>query len=198
VFDTGRTSAPQSIRRTFGIPPTAHILLAFGAMGARKNIANIVAAYRRAHFGGDTVLLIAGKVRADYRAEFDAAVNSFAVNTEKGKRLIVCDEFVDEEDIDLYFREAGNILLCYNKFYGSSGLMGKAAQHGKTCVVPNCGLLGELNREYGIGYAADPEDVQSIADALSKAEQQPLPPGGFHRFVTDHHENAFLHTLLHL
>ena len=56
----------------------AHILLAFGAMGARKNITNIVAAYRQARFSGDTVLLIAGKVRNDYRQEFDAAVASFS------------------------------------------------------------------------------------------------------------------------
>lgn len=200
VFDNRRASValPLSIRRTFGIPPSAHILLAFGAMGARKNIANIVAAYRQARFKGDTVLLIAGKVRADYRAEFDAAVNSFAVNAENNKRLIVCDEFVDEQDIDLYFRDAGTILLCYSKFYGSSGLMGKAALHGKTCIVPDCGLLGELNREYEIGYAADPDDVESIAGALARAEQLPLPPGGFQRFVTDHHENAFHRTLLHL
>jgi hypothetical protein len=165
-------------------------------MGARKNITNIVAAYRQAHFSGDTVLLIAGKVRDDYRQEFDTAVKSFVVNTDPGKRLIVFDEFVDESHIDRYFTDAGTILLCYSKFYCSSGLMGKAAQHRKTCIVPDCGLLGALNQEYELGYAVDPEDVPGIAGAMSRAERHPLPVRGFQRFVEDHHENAFLRTLL--
>lgn len=186
----------QSIRGQFDIPDDAHIILAFGAMGARKNIGNIVAAYQQAIFDGDTVLLIAGKVRADYRAAFDRAIDSFGCNNDGHKRLIVFDAFVDEEHIDLYFSEAGTILLCYSKFYGSSGLMGKAAQHRKTCIVPDCGLLYDLNKEYGLGYSVDPEDVGSIANALSLARQTPVEETGFHRFVIDHHESAFLRTLL--
>lgn len=197
IFDSAEGGARSpSIRRLHGISPNAHILLAFGAMGARKNIPNIVAAYRQARFSGDTVLLIAGKVRDDYRMEFDAAVNSFVMNTDPAKRLIVYDAFVDESQIDGYFAEAGTILLCYSKFYCSSGLMGKAAQHRKTCIVPDCGLLGALNQDYEIGYAVDPEDVETIAGAMSRAERHPLPEQGFQRFVDDHAENAFLRTLL--
>ena len=196
VFDCHPVSGTPSIRRHFGISPTAHVLLAFGAMGARKNISNIIAAYRQARFAGETVLLIAGKVRADYRQEFDAAVNGFVVNTDPNKRLIVFDEFVDEDEVDLYFRDDGTILLCYSKFYCSSGLMGKAAQHRRTCIVPDSGLLGALNREYELGYPVDPEAVDAIAGAMSRAERHPLPAPGFQRFVEDHHENAFLRTLL--
>jgi glycosyltransferase involved in cell wall biosynthesis len=199
VFDVnGGVTAGRclSIRGQFGIPSSTHIILAFGAMGARKNIGNIVAAYRHARFEGDTVLLIAGKVRADYRTAFDRAVDSFGDNTDDTKRVIVFDAFVDEDHIDVYFREAGTILLCYSKFYGSSGLMGKAAQHRKTCIVPDCGLLYDLNREYGLGYAVDPDDIGSIADALSLARRHPVPAGGFEQFVRDHHESAFLRTLL--
>lgn len=197
VFNAGGpVDRSLSIRKLFNIAPSAHIILAFGAMGARKNITNIVAAYRQARFTGDTVLLIAGKVRKDYRQEFDAATGSFVVNTDPAKRLIVFDEFVDESHIDGYFRDAGTILLCYSKFYCSSGLMGKAAQHRKTCIVPDCGLLGALNQEYELGYAVDPEDAAGIAGAMSRAERHPLPARGFQRFVEEHSENAFLHTLL--
>ncbi|HEV9037191.1 MAG TPA: glycosyltransferase [Puia sp.] len=185
-----------TIRRQFDIPSSSHIILAFGAMGARKNIGNIVAAYQQANFEGDTVLLIAGKVRADYRGAFNRAIDSFGCNNDGRKRLIVFDTFVDEEHIDLYFSEAGTILLCYSKFYGSSGLMGKAAQHRKTCIVPDCGLLYDLNREYKLGYSVDPENVDSIANALSLAQRAPVEEAGFQRFVRDHHESAFLRTLL--
>ena len=167
----------------FGMPSSTHIILAFGAMGARKNIGNIVAAYQQAQFEGDTVLLIAGKVRADYRAAFDRAIGSFGCNKDSTKRVIVFDSFVDEEHIDLYFSEAATILLCYSKFYGSSGLMGKAAQHRKTCIVPDCGLLYDLNREYHLGYPVDPENVHSIAGALTLAQHKPVAEDGFQRFV---------------
>jgi glycosyltransferase involved in cell wall biosynthesis len=198
VFGGAELSAERSvtIRGQFDIPPSTHIILAFGAMGARKNIGNIVAAYQQADFEGETVLLIAGKVRADYRAAFDRAIDSFGSNNDGRKRLIVFDAFVDEEHIDLYFSEAGTILLCYSKFYGSSGLMGKAAQHRKTCIVPDCGLLYDLNREYQLGYSVDPEDVDSIATALSLAQRTPVEEAGYRRFVRDHHESAFLRTLL--
>jgi hypothetical protein len=197
VFEDGGTGIRSvSIRGQFGIPAATHIILAFGAMGARKNIGNIVEAYRQAHFEGDTVLLIAGKVRNDYRTTFNLAIDSFAGNTDPHKRVIAIDTFVDESDIDPYFREAGTILLCYSKFYGSSGLMGKAAQHGKTCIVPDRGLLSDLNDEYRLGYAVDPDDAGSIAKALSLAQREPLPAQGFQRFVHDHHESAFLRTLL--
>ncbi|HVS97239.1 MAG TPA: hypothetical protein VHE54_12180 [Puia sp.] len=199
VFDAGGGAATQrsaSIRGQFDIPQGAHIILAFGAMGARKNIGNIVSAYQQATFDGKTVLLIAGKVRADYRAAFNRAIDSFSGNMDPNKRLIVFDSFVDEEHIDLYFSEAGTILLCYSKFYGSSGLMGKAAQHRKTCIVPDRGLLYELNREYRLGYAVDPENVRNIAEALTMAQREPVPDEGFQRFVRDHHESAFLRTLL--
>jgi hypothetical protein len=193
----GAAGGTDGIRSRHNISPSTHLFLAFGAMGYRKNIRNTLEAYLLATFENDTAVLIAGKVRKDYREEFDAAVGHFlASNTDKRKRLVVCDEYVPEEQLDAYFEEADTILLCYVKFYGSSGLMGKAAQHQKTCIVPDQGLLAGLNEEYEIGYSADPADIQSIASALSRAEQEPLPGAGFQRFVRDHHESAFLNTLL--
>jgi hypothetical protein len=174
-----------------------HVFLVFGAMGARKNIRNIVHAYRQAELDGPSVLLIAGKVRADYKEEFEEAVIGFInENKDPGKRLIAVDEFIDDDQVDIYFRNADTIVLCYRKFYGSSGLMGKAAEHNKTCVVPGNGLLYDLTRQYSLGYAADPENAGQIAHALSLAEKKPLGGSGHDQFVHDHSERAFLETIL--
>jgi len=193
----GAAVKAAGLRETFGIPPSAHVFLVFGAMGARKNIQHIVHAYRQAELEGPSILLVAGKVRADYREEFDGAVNGFIKeNKDAGKKLIAIDEFIDDDQVDLYFRSADTIVLCYRKFYGSSGLMGKAAEHEKTCIVPDRGLLYDLCREYSLGYAADPLNIRSISAALSLAEKNPLGGDGHDQFVHDHSENAFLETLL--
>ncbi len=194
---TGGANESISVRRFHEIPEDTHVFLAFGAMGYRKNIRNMLEGYLLASFRHPTALLIAGKVRDDYREEFDSAVRAFRSNNrDELKQLVVHDTYVPEERLDDYFRAAQTILLCYVKFYGSSGLMGKAAQYQKTCVVPDQGLLAELNREYELGYAADPIDIQSISGALSRAERSPMTGDGFQRFVNDHHEHQFLNTLL--
>jgi len=198
AYDGKRSGAASpGLRASFGIPPSAHVFLVFGAMGARKNIQHIVHAYRQAELEGPSVLLVAGKVRADYREEFDGAVNGFLrENKDTAKKLIAIDEFIDDDQVDLYFRGADTIVLCYRKFYGSSGLMGKAAEHDKTCIVPDKGLLYDLCREYSLGYAADPLNIRSLSAALSLAEKNPLGGDGHDQFVHDHSENAFLETLL--
>ncbi|HXB92425.1 MAG TPA: hypothetical protein VNU72_09050 [Puia sp.] len=192
----GKVSA-SSLRTSLQIPPTSHVFLVFGAMGARKNIQHIVDAYEEARLTGPSVLLVAGKVRVDYRQEFDRAVNGFIKdNGDRTKKLIVLDEFIDEDQVDNWFIGSDTIVLCYRKFYGSSGLMGIAARHGKTCIVPDQGLLYELCREYDLGYAANAELSRSISDAMSLSERNPVAGPGQRRFVNDHSENAFLTTLL--
>ena len=189
--------ASSGLREYYGIPPTAHVFLVFGAMGARKNIQHIADAYRAAVLDGPSVLLIAGKVRADYREEFDGAVHGFMKkNKDPRKRLIAVDEFIDDDQIDDFFRSSDTIILCYRKFYGSSGLMGKAAEHGKCCIVPDKGLLFDLWRQYWLGYAADPLNVRSISHALTLAQKYTGGSSGHDRFVHDHSEGAFLRTLL--
>lgn len=204
---TGRPSGPDpggsrsslssspDVRSFYRIPATTHIFLVSGAMGGRKNIRHIVDAYQQASLDHLSVLLIAGKVRADYRVEFDAAINSYT-SQDPRKRMIVVDEFIDDDRLDAWFRDSDTIVLCYRKFYGSSGLMGKAAEHGKTCIVPDQGLLFDLCRQYSLGYTADPEDIESIAAALSLAQKSPQVSAGHNRFVQDHSEHAFLATLL--
>jgi hypothetical protein len=174
-----------------------HVFLVFGAMGARKNIRHIVDAYRQADLDGPSVLLVAGKVRADYKEEFVEAVSGFIKeNKDPARSLVAVDEFIDDDQIDTYFRNADTIVLCYRKFYGSSGLMGKAAEYNKTCIVPDKGLLYDLTRQYSLGYSADPENVRQIARALSLAQKKPLGGSGHGQFVHDHSEKAFLETIL--
>lgn len=186
----------SGLRTSFQIPATAHVFLVFGAMGARKNIQHIVDAYQEARLTGPSLLLVAGKVRTDYRQEFDRAVNGFVKdNRDPAKKLFVLDEFIADDQVDNWFIGSDTILLCYRNFYGSSGLMGIAARHGKTCIVPDQGLLYELCREYDLGYAADAEMSRSISDAMSLSERNPVAGAGQRRFVTDHSENAFLTTL---
>ncbi|HEY4061355.1 MAG TPA: hypothetical protein VGM30_05620 [Puia sp.] len=193
----GKPASPASsnLRNFFDIAPKAHIFFVSGAMGERKNIQNTVDAYQAAQLNGPSVLLIAGKVRADYRVAFDAAINSFTAKDPQ-KRLIVVDEYIDDDLLAAWFNSSDTILLCYSNFYGSSGLMGKAAEHGKTCIVPDKGLLFDLCKEYSLGYAADPDKANSMARAMVLAQKDQTTAAGHSRFVQDHSEKSFLSTLI--
>ena len=188
----------KNIRESLGIPAASHVFLAFGAMGTRKNVPNIVDAFLEARLDApSSVLLLAGKVRNDYREVWDGTIKSFHErNKDPRKRLIAVDKFIDDDQVDAWFKASDTIVICYSKFYGSSGLMGIAAQHEKTCLVPDQGLLYELCREYSLGYAANPLDTGSIARALSLSENMPAGGPGHRRFVQEHSEDAFLKTLL--
>src|SRR5262249_47856102 len=147
IFVNGRVSANPTpdIRKKFGIPSSSHIFLIFGAISDRKNIDNMVAAYREARLERPSVLLIVGKIKEDYKEEFARLTGGFnRDNKDPRKNILSLDEFVDEDEIDAYFKESDTVILCYKKFYGSSGLMGKAALHNKTCIVSTEGLLYHL------------------------------------------------------
>lgn len=197
INDQPAATPARSIRGKFNIPSSSHIFLVFGAISDRKNIDNIVAAYQQARLERPSVLLIVGKIKEDYKEEFARLTGGFnRENTDPRKNIISLDEFVDDDEIDAYFRESDTIILCYKKFYGSSGLMGKAALHDKTCIVSTEGLLYHLGRQYSLGYAADPLDPQSIATALTSALDQPLQSSGCKQFVEDHSEQSFIRTIL--
>lgn len=197
ISDQPKAAPGQRIRERFNIPSSSHVFLIFGAISDRKNIDNIVAAYREARLDRPSVLLIVGAIKEDYKEEFARLTGEFIRdNKDPRKNIVSLDEFVDEDEIDAYFRESDTIILCYKKFYGSSGLMGKAALHDKTCIVSTEGLLYHLGKQYSLGYAADPLDPHSIAAALTRSLDEPAPSTGRRQFVKDHSEQSFIRTIL--
>lgn len=197
VFINPAPIKTSSLRENLEIGVSAHIFLVFGAISARKNIRHIINAFKIAQLEKESILLITGKIRNDYRTEFNSMLRQFEItNKDRCKRIIVRDEFVDEAMMDSYFMESDTIVLCYQKFYGSSGLLGRAALYNKTVIVANEGLLNDLCAEYNLGYSCSPRNIYSIAKTFSKAAKNVTSADLGVQYLETHKEQAFINALL--
>ncbi|HSZ24902.1 MAG TPA: hypothetical protein VK766_04255, partial [Cytophagaceae bacterium] len=87
-------------------------------------------------------------------------------------------------------------LLIYKNFFGSSGLLGRAALHTIKVIGPNVGLLKELITDNDIGITCDPENIETIAESLKNIYDIKVPHYSFQKFYLKYSPEMFLKTLL--
>jgi glycosyltransferase involved in cell wall biosynthesis len=178
---TGRSEA----RRRLGVPPRAHILLAFGGTRLDKGADLAVCALR--HLPESVHLLVAGRpIHFDARELSDIA-KSLAVE----ERLHLHLRFIDDEEINTYFAAADLLLLPYRKaFSGQSGPLIRAAAMGIPIVCADNFVLAETVSEYNLGAIFPAEHAQQmVTSILTVLEAPPRPDTA--RFVADHSTSAF-------
>lgn len=151
------------LRKTYNIPKDHLIFLQFGYMDERKNLENIVRAFNvlpSAQAEKSTLLLI-GKFKPGFRSTVE--------NIKSGPyQLIVRDEFVSNEEMESSFAQSDVILRMNIRFFGSSGIIGVAAQHNKPVIASNTGVMAEIVEKYRLGMLVNPYAIDEIAAALSR------------------------------
>jgi glycosyltransferase involved in cell wall biosynthesis len=152
-----------SLRKTYNIPKDHLIFLQFGYMDERKNLENIVRAFNvlpSAQAEKSTLLLI-GKFKPGFRSTVE--------NIKSGPyQMIVRDEFVSNEEMESSFAQSDVILRMNIRFFGSSGIIGVAAQHNKPVIASNTGVMAEIVEKYRLGMLVNPYAIDEIAAALSR------------------------------
>ncbi|WP_221394604.1 glycosyltransferase [Dyadobacter sp. NIV53] len=142
----------------------------FGALDWRKNIKNIFEAFtlldKQIH--QHIELLIIGKIPEYFADEFELRVNMF-IRDNPDIELVLINEFVSDSHMEYYFCNTDVSLVVYPKFYGSSGLLGRAAKYNSISLVPNVGLMAELCEDYKLGYLCDPYSPTDISLKIFKA-----------------------------
>jgi glycosyltransferase involved in cell wall biosynthesis len=129
-----------------------YTFLLFGALNERKNITNIIKAYELANFSYKTKLLIIGPGNPDYVNYLNTLVENNSHTIRNGNKLIeIKNEYVSNKEMEYYFSTSDVCLLIYKNFYGSSGLLGKAALHNLKVIAPNVGLLHQMVTKNNIG-----------------------------------------------
>jgi glycosyltransferase involved in cell wall biosynthesis len=78
------------------------------------------------------------------------------------------DEFVPEEDVQLYYRSADIILAPYQRHVGMSGVLVNAAAAQKPLLCSNYGLMGEITRQWQLGLTVDSTSPDEIAKGLTE------------------------------
>lgn len=79
-----------------------------------------------------------------------------------------------EEVLDCLYR-SDIIVLPYRKIFdGASGPMNEGIYLGKTIVGPSHGSLGQMIRQYHVGYTFESENIEALADCLKMALKMPF------------------------
>ena len=160
-------ASKTELRRQFGVPETAHVLLSFGHIRDGKNLDQIIAALPSlpsAH------LMVAGR-------EQSAGQKPAAHYQELASRLGVADRchwhtnYIANEEVWKFFRVSDLLLLTYSQdFRSASGVLNVNAQFGLPVLASaGAGPLLAAVKEYQLGSILPNPDATSIAKAVPEA-----------------------------
>lgn len=151
-----------NLRKQYEISDENLIFLQFGYIDERKNIENIVLAFNTlsVEIAAKTTLLVIGK--------FKPGLKEKLLSLKKGSfQMVFRDEFVSDEEMESSFAQSDVILRMNVNFFGSSGIIGVAAQHNKPVIASDTGVMAEIVTKYGLGKIVNPHDVNEIAGAVT-------------------------------
>jgi glycosyltransferase involved in cell wall biosynthesis len=139
-------------------------------MDERKNNENIIAALNNLadEKAKKITLIIIGKFKEGYLQKIK---NWIPTNSKY--QTIIKDEFVSDEEMESTFKQSDVILRMNINFFGSSGIVGQAANHNKPCIVSNNGVMAEQVQKYKLGRIIDPHNVNAIKETIEFYLQNP-------------------------
>ena len=166
------------------------IFTLFGALAARKGVLQVLDALAllpepsRAKAG----VVLAGSIEPDIAEQFAQRVDRLQAAHGADDSLRVVDRFLTTPELAWLVRRSTVILAPYQRFVGSSGVLGWAAEARKPVIAQDYGLVGALVRDYGLGLAVDTTDPARITEAMS----QLLQPGQLEAATAAARWDAFL------
>lgn len=170
--------------------------LLFGVLAERKGVLTLLDALQRIEpqWASAMHVTIAGTVDPAIAARFRLAVAS--VREIRPELWLEIDERrLPKSDLASHVAGADVILVPYQRFAGSSGVLLWAASAGKPVITQSYGLVGRLVEEYRLGRAVDTTDPSDLAAALVAAVRDGYrelgSPEGMARFTDCHSPEVF-------
>jgi glycosyltransferase involved in cell wall biosynthesis len=157
----------------FDPPPGPLQIMTFGKFGTYKKIDTLIEAFRilqqRRNDGPPLELVIAGTDSPNAGGYLESMRRQYA--DVPGIRYT---GYVAEEDVPRIFGNATVVVFPYTSTTGSSGVLHQAGDYAKAVVLPNIGDFAEVITEEGYsGEFFQPDDVQSLADAIARVIDDP-------------------------
>ncbi|MEN8144197.1 MAG: glycosyltransferase [Gemmatimonadota bacterium] len=145
--------------------------LMIGALRRRKGVFEVLEAFRMLNDKEalrDAKLILAGDPTREDRNALVSAVEALRaqcpdLEVETQFRKLSEAEFVDR------FAESTVVLVPYTRPEGSSGILGHAARANRPVVGPRDGLIGDLIRDYDLGYTLDDVSAESLSAYFERA-----------------------------
>lgn len=170
IEDVGKLA---EFKQSLGIEKERKIFLLFGALyGQRKGLDKVLEAISllSPDLCQKLCLLLVGQIylrdNSALKRQITEVVQQFPV------QIIIRDEFVPEENVQLYYQSADVILAPYQRHVGMSGTLVHAAAAQKPLLASDYGLMGEITRQWQLGLTVDSTSSSEIAQGLSRFLQE--------------------------
>ena len=168
----------ERFRVDLGVDPDRKLLLFFGELSPRKGLTQLLESLTilSAESSRRLSLLIAGPINAYDPAVLDALVQT--ARKSNPIQIIRRHEHIPDGELSDLFFASDLILLPYQRHVGMSGILLKAAAHGKPVLTQDYGCVGQIVRDHSLGLTVDTTNPAALAQALVT-----FLGGGFHGYV---------------
>jgi glycosyltransferase involved in cell wall biosynthesis len=197
---TGTADVGADLRAS--VQGRAVVFTLFGALDERKGCLQVLDAMARLPATARAAMRVVLAGRTDPAIASEIARRARSLNDEQGDGgcVRIVDRFLTTAELDWLVRQSSAILAPYQRFVGSSGVLGWAATARKPVIAQDYGLVGALVRDYRLGLAVNASDPARLAAAIS----QLLQPGEleaaagaarWEAFLADRRPDAFAATV---
>jgi len=182
----------ESARNQLGISASAVVILAYGAMSARKSLDVLLEAAANVPCS-ELIVLIAGECDDVAREQLRSVT---AQNLRTRGRLIEIAGFQDATGEARAFGASDLVWVGYRCFYQMSGVLVQAAQANLPVLSTDAGMIGYYTGKYRLGITADVADLGAVTTALtslvSGVPKQEASGHGFEAFAREHSQESYL------
>ncbi len=192
----GRTA--DEVRRHHKLEEGRRVLLLFGALTARKGIIPLLqaiallppAAARK------TALLMAGPLDPSLSARVE---HLSSIARSAGVQVVHHDAYIQNGAAQALMRASDLVLAPYQRHFGSSAVLIRAAMAGRPVLSQDFGLMASNVREFRLGQCVDTGEPTAIAEGIESFLENPSPgfdPEYSQRFVQNNTPELFCRTIL--
>ena len=157
---------PEQAKQRLGVRKEEKAILFFGRITPYKGLEYMIAAFRqlmarRGHYR----LIIAGRV--DRCEKYWGAIREDICKEVRSGRILLKDEFIPDEETEVYFKAADVLVLPYRNVY-QSGVLFLGHSFGLPVLAADVGSLTDDIVDGKTGFAFRPEDPVDLARTIEK------------------------------
>ena len=158
--------SPLEARRRLGITVDRKTVLFFGNIAPYKGLEYLTSAFQQAFVNrADYLLIIAGWPK-NCETYWSAIREAIRGDVQEG-RILLKDEYISDEETEVYFKAADVLVLPYRYIY-QSGVLFLGYGFGLPVLAADVGSLKEEIIEGETGFVFKPEDPADLARAIDR------------------------------
>lgn len=167
----GQMPAPDEVKQKFGMTPERKLILLYGAVTARKGVAELLRVLADTEFPKEVDVLLAGKV-AEPSIRHMLTESWVRALCDQG-RLRIIDRFIETAEEPALFAAADIVWMGYRGHYNASGLLVQAASTGRPILACKEGVIGWQTQRHNLGRTVNPADVAEATAAVNALLSEP-------------------------